>query len=251
MASIDLNADVGEGDYPDEVLLGIVTSCNIACGGHAGDADSMAATIAVAMRRGVAIGAHPGYPDREHFGRRSGYVAAEALYETLAAQTSDFALIAAELGAAVTHLKAHGALYHDASRDQQLAECVARVAAELPGRVALVGPPGSALEVAAIRLSLPFIAEAFVDRRYRDDGSLVPRTEAGAVLDDAGDAVAQALSLAREGRVVTVSGKRIAVRADTLCIHGDTPGAEGLAAAVRAGLERQAVRVAAPPRTRD
>jgi UPF0271 protein len=251
MASIDLNADVGEGDYPDEALLGIVTSCNIACGGHAGNAATMAATIAIAMRLGVAIGAHPGYPDREHFGRRSGYVAAEALYETLAAQTYDFAMIAAELGAAVTHLKAHGALYHDASRDTRFADCVARVAAELPGRIALVGPPGSALEAAATSVSLPFVAEAFVDRRYRDDGSLVPRTEAGAVFDDPVDAVAQALSLARDGRVATTSGKRIVVRADTLCIHGDTPGAVELAAAVRAALERQAVRIAAPPRTRD
>lgn len=250
MARIDLNADVGEGDYPDESLLAIVSSCNIACGGHAGDADSMAATVAIALRHGVAIGAHPGYPDRENFGRQSEFLAADELYEALTAQVCGFVSIAAELGASVAHLKVHGALYGDAARDLRLAQCVARVAAELPGRVALVGPPASALATAAARSGLAFIAEAFVDRRYREDGSLVPRTEPGALLDDPDAALSQALSLALDGRVVTAGGERIAVRADTLCIHGDTPGAERVAAAVRAGLEQQGVRIAAPQWTR-
>ena len=211
----------------------------------------MAATIAIALRHGVAIGAHPAYPDRANFGRQSEFLGADTLYDALTAQVFEFVTIAAELGASVAHLKVHGALYNDAARDPRLAQCAARVAAELPGRVALVGPPASALASAAARFGLDFIAEAFVDRRYRDDGSLVPRSEPGAVLDDPDAAVAQALSLARDGRVVTAGGALIAVRADTLCIHGDTPGAARVAAAVRTGLERQGVRIAAPRRARD
>lgn len=245
MATIDLNADLGEGDAEDLALLRIVSSCNIACGGHAGDADSMAATIGAALRRGVALGPHPSYPDREGFGRRSRFVVADELHDALRTQVLEFDGIAADLGARVRHLKAHGALYNDAAADPALADVVARVTAELPGRVALVGPAGSELQRAARRCGIDFIAEAFVDRRYRDDGSLVPRTDATAVIGDAAEAAAQALAIARGEPVVTASGERLTVVADTLCIHGDTPGAALAAAAVRAALERHGIRIAA------
>jgi 5-oxoprolinase (ATP-hydrolysing) subunit A len=246
MASIDLNADLGEGMASDDALLEIVSSCNIACGGHAGDDASMAAGIASALRHGVVIGAHPSYPDREGFGRRSRFAGGEALYESLTCQSAAFASIAAELGARVDHLKPHGALYNDAARDPALAAIVARTAAEVPGRIALVGPPGSELERAAGRLHIPFIAEAFADRRYRSDGSLVPREEPGAVMTSSAECASQALLLAREGAVVTVDGQRIGLCADTLCLHGDTPGAVATAAAIRDALLGANVQIAAP-----
>jgi UPF0271 protein len=246
MASIDLNADLGEGAGTDDALLEIVSSCNIACGGHAGDEASMAAGIAAALRHGVVIGAHPSYPDREGFGRRSRFAGGGALYEALTRQATTFASIAAELGARVGHLKPHGALYNDAAHDPALAAIVARTAAENPGRIALVGPPGSELEGAASALHIPFIAEAFADRRYRGDGSLVPRGEAGAVIGTAEDSARQALLLAREGTVVTIDGRRLGLRADTLCLHGDAPGAVAAAAAIRDALLAANVQIAAP-----
>lgn len=245
MASIDLNADLGEGMGTDDALLAIVSSCNIACGGHAGDYASMAAGIAAALRHGVAVGAHPSYPDREGFGRRSHFLRDDALYEALTGQATTFAAIAADLGARVAHLKPHGALYNDAAQDAALAAIVARAAAEVPGRIALVGPPGSELECAASRLHIAFIAEAFADRRYRADGSLVPREEPGAVMASSAECASQALLLAQEGAVVTVEGQRIALRADSLCLHGDTPGAVATAAAVRDALLGANVQIAA------
>lgn len=245
MATIDLNADLGEGDAGDDALLRLVSSCNVACGGHAGDADSMAATIGAALRLGVALGAHPAYPDRPGFGRRSRFLVGDELHDALRAQVFEFAGIAADLGARVRHVKVHGALYNDAAADAGLADIAARVTAELPGRVALVGPGGSELERAAERCGIAFIAEAFVDRRYRDDGTLVPRAEPAAVIVDRAEAVAQALALARGEPVVTDTGSRRTVAADTLCIHGDTPGAALAAAAVRDALERHGIRIAA------
>lgn len=244
--TIDLNADLGEGEAGDADLLRIVSSCNIACGGHAGDADSIAATIGAALAIGVAIGAHPSYPDREGFGRRSHYMAGDDLHAALWAQALEFTGIAADLGARARHVKPHGALYNDAAVDARLADVVARVTAELPGRVALVGPGSSELELAARRCGIRFIAEAFADRRYRDDRTLVPRSAPGALITDLAASVAQALALARAEPIETDTGRRITVAAGTLCIHGDTPGATHTAAAIREALERCGIRIAAP-----
>lgn len=236
-ASIDLNADLGEGGTCDAELLRIVSSCNIACGGHAGDADSMARTVQLAIANGVAVGAHPSYPDRESFGRRSVSLSSDELYESLAAQAESLLDIAGELGARIRHLKPHGALYNDAARDAALADVVARVASELPGDVCLVGPPGSELERAAAGNDLAFVAEAFVDRAYRADGGLVSRHEPGAVYADVDQMVAQALALATGKEIATSGGTMIAVPASTLCVHGDTPGAAQAAQAIRDALE--------------
>ncbi len=245
MTVIDLNADLGEGDAYDDALLRIVSSCNVACGGHAGDAESMALTVRAAISNGVCVGAHPGYPDREGFGRVSGFLSGAALYESLAEQVTALAVVAAELGTALTHVKPHGALYNDALADRQLADIVARVAAETHGSPAFVGMANTELEFAARRHSLRFIAEAFADRAYEADGTLVSRSSPGAVHQDLNVITTQALRLATEGQVTASNGDIIEVRADTLCIHGDTPGAAEAARAVRDVLTHHGVEIRA------
>ena len=246
MTSIDLNADLGEGDPYDAELLGIVSSCNIACGGHTGDSESMSKTVRLALDNEVAIGAHPSYPDREGFGRRSDFMAGSALANSLQEQLQNFGDVAAGYGALVSHIKPHGALYNDAARDAGLAEVVAEAVARAPGACALVGQPGSALERAAEARRIPFVAEAFVDRAYRSDGRLVPRSEAGAVYEDPGAMAAQAVSLATTQRASSIDGQSVEIRADTLCIHGDTRNAPLAARAVRDALEDRGVTIAAP-----
>jgi UPF0271 protein len=243
--SIDLNADLGEGDPFDEELLQIVSSCNVACGGHAGNAETMAMTVRLAIANGVATGAHPGYPDREGFGRRSGFMSGAALYEALTEQVTHFSDVCAQLGARLAHVKPHGALYNDAVGDQSLADIIARVTAEAPGSPAFVGMANTELESAARRHGLAFIAEAFVDRAYEPDGTLVPRTEPGAVHEQLSVATTQAVRLAAENEVTARDGATITVRADTLCIHGDTPGAAEKARAVRDVLESHGVEIRA------
>ncbi len=231
MPTVDLNADLGEGDACDDELLRVVSSCNIACGGHAGDTQSMQATVVAAIANGVAIGAHPAYPDREGFGRRSGFMGGDKLRVSLAAQIATLAAVAEKNGAALTHVKPHGALYNDAVNDPQLADIIVSVVeATLPG-AAFVGLPSSEMQNAAMRRSLQFVAEGFVDRAYRDDGQLLPRSEPGAVHHSLEQVLSQAISLV--GKV------------DTLCIHGDTPGAAEIAAAVRKELEKQGVMIRA------
>ena len=245
MTSIDLNADLGEGCGDEEALLGIVSSCNVACGGHTGDADSMARTVTMAIANGVAVGAHPAYPDREGFGRESGFMAGDDLYESLTAQVTELADIAAHLGARVVHVKPHGALYNDAVRDAALADIIARVTAEMPATPALMGMAGTELERAAAAHGLDFIAEAFIDRAYEPDGTLVSRKEPGAVHEDLNVATTQAVRLATDGEVTARNGDSISVDADTLCIHGDTPGAAEKARAVRDVLESHGVEIRA------
>lgn len=245
MAAIDINADIGEGCGEDAALLTVISSCSIACGGHAGDEDTMARTIRDALANGVAVGAHPGYPDRAGFGRESGFMRGDELYESLTQQVEALADIAAALGAPLMHVKPHGALYNDAIGDVELAEIIARVTAEAPSSPALMGMANTELDFAAQRHGLRFVAEAFIDRAYEPDGTLVSRKEPGAVHEDLNVATTQAVRLAREGRVTSRSGEEIAVRADTLCIHGDTPGAAAKARAVRDVLESHGVQIRA------
>lgn len=231
MPAIDLNADLGEGDLYDAELLTIVSSCNIACGGHAGDEASMRATIASAISNDVAIGAHPSYPDRDGFGRRSAYLAGDELRVSLIAQIKKLASVAAEQGAVLVHVKPHGALYNDAVNDRELADMVVDCVAKAVPGAAFVGLPDSEMQHAATRHSLNFVAEGFIDRAYQDDGQLVPRSEPGAVHKGLDLVLPQAVSLV--GKV------------DTLCIHGDTPGAVEAATAVREALEKQGVEIRA------
>jgi UPF0271 protein len=245
MATIDLNADLGEGAPFDAELLQIVSSANIACGGHAGDSESMAATVRSAIANGVAVGAHPGYADRDGFGRESGFMSGDALYESLTGQVTALADIAAELGARLSHVKPHGALYNDALRNRDLADIIARVIAEAPGEPAFMGMAGTELERSANQHGLDFVAEAFVDRAYEPDGTLVSRKEPGAVHEDLAVATTQAVRLAEDGETTARNGEIVKVRADTLCIHGDTPGAAEKARAVRDVLESHGVDIRA------
>ncbi len=231
MPTIDLNADLGEGDPYDAELLKIVSSCNIACGGHAGDEVSMRVTIASAIANGVAIGAHPSYPDRDGFGRRSGYLAGDELRTSLIRQIRALIAVAAKLGATPAHVKPHGALYNDAVNNRELADVIASAVFETMPGAALVGLPNSELQNAAEHGALKFVAEGFVDRAYRGDGQLVPRSVPGAVHDSLELVLPQAVSLV--GKV------------DTLCIHGDTPGAADVAKAVREELEKLGVTIRA------
>ena len=243
MKSIDLNADLGEGEACDAELLQVVSSCNIACGGHAGDAESIEATLREALARGVNVGAHPAYPDREGFGRRSRFMSGEPLRDALRSQLDNFRRAAARLGATITHVKPHGTLYTDGVVDAKLADIIASVVAEVPGRPMLVGQPGTALESAAEAHGLGFIAEAFVDRAYQPNGQLLPRSQPGAVHGDIAQIQRQAVSLARDGTVQCPDGSTVPVRADTLCIHGDTPGAAAAARAVRDALEHEGIEI--------
>jgi len=239
---IDLNADLGEGCGADDDLLRLVTSCSIACGGHAGDAESMTRAVASAAARGVALGAHPAYPDPENFGRVSLDIGAAALEAALAEQIGRLAEIARDEGAALRHVKPHGALYHDADRDGDLAALVVRLA---PAGAGIYGPPGGALEAAARDRGAPFAAEGFADRGYGADGRLAERGEPGATIEDPKDAAAQALDLAH-GRVLTIGGDILRLSPRTLCLHGDAPGAVARSRAVRAAFEAAGVDLRAP-----
>lgn len=243
MSSIDINADIGEGDPYDAELLSIVSSCNIACGGHAGDANSMRETVKAALDNGVVVGAHPSYPDREGFGRRSGFLHGINLQSSLELQINALQDVAAEQGGRVRHVKPHGALYNDAANDADLADMVAKAVLEAGRDVLLVGPPGSELQRAAERHGLGFLGEAFIDRAYLADGSLLPRTESGAVHESLEKILAQAVSLASRHSVTSIDDKRVTINADTLCVHGDTPGAAAAARAVRRELQQRGIEI--------
>ena len=247
MRSVDLNADVGEGQAAVEAaLLPLVTSANVACGLHAGGPATMRATVALALRHGVAIGAHPGFDDREGFGRRPMHLRADEIVDLVLYQLGALEAIARAEGAALRHVKPHGALYNQAEADQALALAIIAGIRAFDTRLRLVGRAGSAMQEAAQALGHPFTAEAFADRRYRSDGSLLPRSDPQAVLVDP-DAVAdQVRSLVTDGEVLASDGTRVTVAFETLCLHGDTPGSAALAARVRQELGALGVSVTAP-----
>lgn len=246
-ASVCLNADLGElpgeaGRALDAAMLKVVTRCNIACGGHAGDDDIMRETVRAAKSNGVQIGAHPSYPDLANFGRRSLHIAPTELRVSLTAQARLLVEIASSEGVKAVHLKAHGALYNDAARDEALALLIARVAHEAE-LTQLIGPPGSALAAAAEASGLEFVAEGFADRTYEPDGSLTPRTIPGAVITSPEAVLAQAIALVERHAVATRGGGQINMFVQTLCLHSDTPGADEHARAIRLGLERSGISV--------
>ena len=237
MRSIDLNVDLGEGESHDAVLIAHASSANIACGGHAGDESTMRNAIQACLASGVAIGAHPGYEDRENFGRRALDLGVDAVTALVRRQVSRLSELAAQAGAKIHHVKPHGALYNQADRYPALAAAVASgVRTILPG-CAFYVPPSGALAAAGKAAGLVVKAEGFVDRRYLENGGLVPRGEPGAVIDELESAVAQALRIAREQNVRASSGALIPLPAETLCIHGDGLEAVELLRAVRQALE--------------
>ncbi|HEX5012835.1 MAG TPA: 5-oxoprolinase subunit PxpA [Candidatus Limnocylindrales bacterium] len=247
---IDLNADVGEslGPWPmgaDADLIPLVTSVNVACGAHAGDPLTIERTVRLAASHGVAVGAHPGYPDLVGFGRRDLAMAPDDLEASIVYQVGAVAAFAADAGVPLRHVKAHGALYNAAARDAALAAVVARAIARVSPSLVLVGLAGSALLEAGRAAGLATAAEAFADRAYEADGSLRSRGQPGAVHEDPAVVAAQALSIARDWVVTAHDGSPVAVQADTICIHGDSPGAVGFARAVRETLTGAGVTVAA------
>jgi UPF0271 protein len=243
--TIDLNADVGEGCGQDAALMPLISSANIACGVHAGDTDSMRKTALLALEHGVAIGAHPSFPDREHFGRQEMQLSARDLHECIVAQIEALAEVAAAAGTRLRHVKPHGALYNMAARDEELAAVVADAVHSVDSTLMMFGLSRSVLITVAERRGLRAISEVFADRAYRPDGSLVPRNEPESVIHMPAIVGSRALTMITEG-FVDVSGTRVAVRADTICVHGDTPGAVGLARKVRDLLEVAGVTVVAP-----
>ena len=249
---IDLNADVGEAPpghtSNDSELMSVVTSVSVAAGVHAGDARSIRATVRLAREFGVAVGAHPSLDDREGFGRRECEVDPFNVERLVVEQIVAVASAAADEGIELQHVKPHGALYNMAARDPQLAAAVARAVAIFDRRLSLFGPPGSALIDAGRAAGLRTISEAFVDRAYAADGSLIPRTSPGAVITDQNVVVDRALRLVLERTVVAVDGATVPIEAETICIHGDTAGAAMLAAAVLDALTAAHVVVRAPGR---
>jgi len=243
---IDLNADLGEGEPHDALLLDIVSSCNIACGGHVGDDASIRRTVTLAAERGVAVGAHPSYPDRQGFGRRSGFLKGPALNASLAEQMDRIAAVCASLEVPLVTLKPHGALYNDAAKNAALATMLVDVAGRFD--CTLVGLPNAATEGAARREGLAYRREGFVDRGYRADGSLAPRGTEGAMIEDTAAAAEQALRLARGTPITATDGTPLALPVETLCLHGDTPNAERIAHAVRQRFADAGIVVEAPNR---
>lgn len=241
MATIDLNADLAEGGADDQALLKVVSSCNIACGAHAGNLRSMRVTAEKAVARGVAIGAHPGYPDAAGFGRRSAFLTGEDLRKSIINQIDTIILVIESAAGVLHHVKPHGALYWDSARDESVASVFVAAARQAAPGAAIVGPPQSALQQLTEKAGLEFLAEAFVDRAYRPDGTLVPRSEPGAVHANLNTITTQALSLACDGVVTAQNGDVISVAAATLCLHGDTPNAGVAAQAVRDVLEANGV----------
>lgn len=225
--TVELSADLGEGSPREDEIWPLIDRANVACGGHIGDDDSMRAAATLAARHGVILGAHPSYPDREHFGRRSMDIEAEALRASLVAQIAALGLFAK-----VHHVKPHGALYNDAHGDRAMADVVVSA---LDPATALVAPDRSQMAAAARRAGIRVIREAFADRRYEPDGSLTPRSLPGSTLTIQ-EAAAQAALLVREGVAIARDGSRIAIAFDTLCIHADMEGAVERLQAVRAAL---------------
>ncbi|TYP71406.1 LamB/YcsF family protein [Paenibacillus methanolicus] len=247
--TVDVNCDLGEsfGAYRmgmDAEIMPYITSANIACGFHAGDPAVMRATVRLAMRHGVGIGAHPGLQDLAGFGRRAMRIDAKEAYELTLYQIGALGAFVKSEGGAMRHVKPHGALYNMAAADAAIAEGIAEAVYRIDPELMLFGLAGSELIRAAERLGLRAANEAFADRRYEADGSLTPRHLAVAVIHDAGEACAQAVGMARGGGVVTRQGTVLAVQADTICIHGDTPGALEYATALRAALESAGIGIA-------
>jgi UPF0271 protein len=243
MLRIDLNCDLGEGAGREAELMPLITSVNIACGAHAGDVTAMRDTIMLAQQHGVAVGAHPGYADREHFGRRELALSPAEVRALVVEQTQLLQGLAKRCGATVTHVKPHGALYNLAAREAAIAAAVADGVRACGADLVLFALAGSVSAAAGRAVGLRVAEEVFADRTYQRDGSLTPRARADALIADEGMAVAQALRMVREGKVRATDGTDVAIRADTLCLHGDGAHAVEFAQRIRAGFAQAGVAV--------
>ena len=243
---VDLNADLGEGAGHDDELLALVTSANIACGFHAGDADTMRRSIEAARDREVAVGAHPSLFDRENFGRKELPVKPGEVFDAVVYQLGIFQAIAEAAGVEPNHVKPHGALYNMAVRDHELADAIGRAIAKVDKKLILFAPQNTELARAGRANGLQIAHEVFADRNYCSDGSLVSRSRPDALLHDPADAAPRVLRMLREGKVRSVDGVDVDVRTETICLHGDNPEAVEFARALRSRLEKEGVSIRAP-----
>ena len=246
MHAIDLNSDLGEsfGAYTlgmDEKLMEYITSANVACGWHAGDPLVMQKTIRAAAKNGVAVGAHPGYPDLMGFGRREIKITPEEAYTYVLYQLGALDAFARTEGVKIQHVKPHGALYNQACKDEKLASAICRAAQAFDRELIVLAPYNSAFRTAAETIGLPFAGEFFADRAYLPDGSLVPRSQPGAVIHDADEACRRVLQMAREGTVTCLDGTELTMRCVSVCVHGDNAEALATVKKIRGALEDDGV----------
>jgi len=243
--AIDLNCDMGEGAGEDEGIVPLVSSINVACGFHAGDPATIRATIRLAARHGVAVGAHPSYPDREGFGRAPMARSPEEVRDDVLYQVAAVRAFCAAEGVPLVHVKPHGALYNTAAQDPVLAAAICEAVRQVDPGLVIVCLAGSPMAGVVRSLGMRCAEEAFADRGYTPGGTLVPRGRPGALVEDPGAVAERVAAMARERRVTSVAGTPVTVAADTICLHGDTPGAAVLAAAIRARLTRDGIEVRA------
>src|SRR5246127_2386010 len=244
--SVDINADLGEGSGHDGQLFELISSANIATGFHAGDSDTMHAAVSAAKKHGVAVGAHPSFFNRENFGRRELTIPVEEVFDAVAYQLGIFQAIASALDVQPNHVKPHGALYNMAVRDANLADAIARAIESIDPKLILFAPDKSELARAGESHGLQIAREIFADRNYLNDGWLVPRTRADALLHDPKEAAERVSRMLREGKVRSIEGRDVEVHGETVCVHGDTPGAVEFARELRTQLERDGVGISAP-----
>lgn len=245
---IDMNCDMGEsfGAWKmgsDEEILPFVSSANIACGYHAGDPATMRKTVAAALKHGVRIGAHPGLPDLQGFGRRNMAISPQEAYDMMVVQIGSLAAVAASQGAKLSHVKAHGQLYNMSVKNEALAKALAQAVFDVNRELVFFGLAGSLMLDIAESVGLRTASEVFADRLYQPDGTLTPRTQAGAMIEDVEVSIQQTLQMVKEGTVTASDGSKVKVRADTLCIHGDQPGAVTFAKSIREALTREGVMI--------
>ncbi|MBY0479231.1 MAG: 5-oxoprolinase subunit PxpA [Chitinophagaceae bacterium] len=238
MKQIDLNCDLGEGINTDEQIIPLISSANIACGFHAGDVDTMNRIIAKCLQHGVAIGAHPSWPDKENFGRKEMQRSAEELYELVIEQLNILSTLAKEQGSKLHHVKPHGALYNQSAKDKTIAATIANAVKDFDSTLILFGLSGSYSITEAEKNGLKIANEVFADRTYQDDGSLTARSQPNALIEDEQKAVAQALQMITQQTVTSITGKQIPLIADTICIHGDGANAVAFAKAISVALKQ-------------
>jgi len=246
---VDLNADLGEGSGHDNELFELISSASIATGFHAGDSDTMHAAVWAAKEHGVAVGAHPSFFDRENFGRKELKMSNEEVFDAVAYQLGIFQAIASALDVRPNHVKPHGALYNMAVRDPELADAIARAIKSVDPKLILFAPDNSELARAGEAHGVQIAREIFADRNYLNDGWLVPRTRPDALLRDPKEAAQRVLRMLREGKVRSIESRDVDVRGETICVHGDTPGAVEFARELRTQLDREDVRISAPKRS--
>lgn len=246
MTSIDLNCDLGEGCGSDAELMRYISSANIACGFHAGNEATMRRTVELALENGVAIGAHPGYADRENFGRTPMNLSADEVRRLIIDQLEALKRVCGQQGAKINHVKPHGALYNQAAKDRELAAAVVQAVSDWDRDLIFYGLSGSEMIAEAEKVGLRTASEVFADRTYHSDGSLTPRTESNALITETETSVTQVLDMIRYGRVRSTDGRMVGIKSETICLHGDGDHAVEFASLIHERLEAEGINIRPP-----